>query len=105
MTLREYLKRRYKNDFVIGMAFAIPAWICCFVAPQGSVLEFIGITVFVATVLILTVRMGRTPCPRCGEPLGMVAQHLHRFGARLLQTDRCRNCGFGVDEEMPGSPR
>ena len=105
MTLRDYLERRNTNAFMVALAFATPAWICGFVAPKGSVLEFVGIGVFLASILIFTVVMGRVPCPRCKKPLGMVAQHRRRFGERLLRTDRCRHCGFGVDEEIPGSPK
>jgi predicted RNA-binding Zn-ribbon protein involved in translation (DUF1610 family) len=105
MTLHEYLQRRNKNGFMVGAAFAIPAWICGIVAPKGSLLEFIGIAVFLVTIFIVTVWLGRTPCPRCGKPLGMVAQQRQRFGERLLRTDRCRNCGFGVDEQIPGSAK
>ena len=105
MTLRNYLERIRTKRFMAVGAVAIPSWIAGFVAPKGSTIQIVGIVVFLVAVLVGVVSVGRIKCPRCGKPLGIVAQHQRRFGERLMRVDRCRNCGFGLDEEIPGAPR
>ena len=101
MTLRDYLQGRYLRGLPFAAAFGVSGAISAFLAPKQSVYEFLGITVMLLSFLTFTIWLGRIPCPRCGKPLGLVAQNRGLLVMRLARSTKCRDCGLSLDDQMP----
>ena len=105
MTLRKYLERIRTKRYLIAAAIAMPAWIVAFISPKGGTVQLVAGAVFLVAAFAGTLSVGRIACPRCANPLGMVAQHRFRFGERFMHLDKCSKCGLGLEEEVPGTPK
>jgi len=76
------------------------AMLCAMAAPNGSVSRFAAITCFLVCLIIAIWLINRTPCPKCNRPLGWLANRIAWRGSK--DSDRCKNCGTGVDDQMAG---
>lgn len=100
MTLRDYIEERYWRGILIALPVAIPSALIALIAPKESLLQFISIAAFLLSILVSTIWVGRLRCPRCGKPLGMVAQNRKWLTRQIFGLNRCRSCGLRVDEEI-----
>lgn len=99
MTIREYLKQR-ANQFRLWIYLSlIPGVLVAWLGSRDNFLLLFGcIVLFFAVILITSFTMSRTPCPRCGTPLGNVATRANMAYARREQ--HCPSCGVSVDEPI-----
>jgi hypothetical protein len=77
---------------------AIPAMLYALAAPRGSFSGVIAIGICVVAVAGSAIFIYRTPCPRCRNPLGFVANRLGGGGS--TSSDRCSACSASVDEPI-----
>ena len=101
MSTREHLRARVLRLSIFGLPLFLvlltlaPRW------RQSALLNMFVLVVVAINVATYTVFMRRTPCLRCGLPLGNVALN---WGSKRAPAPRCPNCGLGIDEQT-GSPQ
>lgn len=96
MTIRKCVESRARK-VSWAVYVAIPAAFYAYFAPKGSA-TFAAIAICVTSIGGAAIFINRTPCPKCGHPLGLVAT---RMGAsRSSDTAQCPKCGTKVDAPL-----
>ena len=104
MTIREYLRRRFLRITLTVLALDVVTFLLANFAPEqnriGSALAFM----VVLSIPAYVIAMIRTRCPKCSQPVGMVAWWVGmRREDRFLATGRCPHCQVSVDEQADPS--
>jgi hypothetical protein len=62
---------------------------------------------FLGPCLYYTYKLGTMPCPKCGEPMGLVDLRLVRFERRAFFSSNrakepypCEKCGLNLNQEI-----
>lgn len=104
MTIREYLLRRFVKITLSVLILDIVTFLLATYAPEHSA---IGSTLAVMVVLSIpayVITMARTRCPRCLQPVGMMAWWVGmERESRFLSKGHCPHCRISVDERMNAS--
>ena len=102
MTIRNHLKRlRNKRALLV-----LPGIGCCVLsamyAPGNFWLNWLSLAALFAGMVAIILLMRRTPCPRCGLPLGAVAA---RAAGGWVTTGHCPHCKVSINAPMqPTAP-
>jgi transcription elongation factor Elf1 len=101
MTIRKYVESRAKK-VSWAVYVAIPAAFYAYFAPKGSA-TFAAIAICVTSIGGAAIFINRTPCPKCGHPLGLVATRIG--SSRSNDTEQCPKCGTKVDAPLDVTAR
>lgn len=109
MTIRDYIKRRFRN---LGLIFALPyaalqiLRIYIHYRPDAfprkvsvAVLSFTDVRILWVVLAWFTLRVITSPCPRCSRPLGPAIAVI--WGSRKVH--RCPHCRVSLDEPVKPS--
>jgi hypothetical protein len=104
VTIRGYLARRFLKITLSVLALDIVTYLLATYAPEHSVIGgALGILV-VASIPAYVITIVRTRCPRCSQPVGMMAWWVGmERKSGLLSEGQCPHCRVSVDEQMEAS--
>jgi hypothetical protein len=97
VTIRDYLKRqRNKTALLVipGIAFCV---LSAMYAPGSFWLNWLSLATLFAGFVAIILLMRRTPCPRCGLPLGAVAA---RAAGGWARRGHCPHCKVSINAPM-----
>jgi hypothetical protein len=105
MTIRGYLGRRFVKITLLVLALDIATFLLTTYAPEyGAIGSALGVMV-VASIPAYVITMARTRCPRCAQPVGMMAWWVGMDReSGFLSKGRCPHCRVSVDEQIDASP-
>lgn len=104
MTIRGYLARRFVKMTLLVLTLDIVTFSLATYAPEHSALSSaLGILVL-ASIPAYVITMARTRCPRCSQPVGMMAWWVGmERESGFLSKGQCPHCRVSVDEQVDAS--
>jgi hypothetical protein len=98
MTIREYIKRRFRNLLVVPVvALAVGVLLRITLPHRPFVITATGLG-FLAAFAWTVWNVGRIACPRCSVRLGSSAMVFATMNPKFR---KCPHCGVSLDEPMP----
>jgi len=93
VTIRKTVQARAAKVSFALYVFIPIAFYAFFWAPKWSTSQMAAIALGAVAILIPAFFINRTPCPKCGQGLGMVASRIASAGSGA----KCKTCGTHVD--------
>jgi hypothetical protein len=97
VTIRDYLKRQRNKRALLVLPGIVFCVLSAMYAPGNFWLNWLSLAALFAGLVAIIVLMRRTPCPRCGLPLGAVA--VRAAGGRAT-TGHCPHCKVSINAPM-----
>ena len=104
VTIRKFLMNRFFGLWPWYLALFGQVVLVIEFAPKNNLLLFVSMAVMFGGLVALVIWMRRTPCPRCGLPLGSAAL-IGSSMRKAAQEAFCPNCGVSIDESIEERPR
>ena len=104
MTIREYLGRRFLKITLSVLTLDVVTFLLATYAPEHSAIgSALGVMV-VASIPAYVITMARIRCPRCWQPVGMMAWWVGMDReSGFLSKGHCPHCRVSVDEQIEAS--
>ena len=96
VTIRDYLKRQRNKMAVLVLPGIVFCVLSAIYAPGSFWLNWLSLAALFAGLVAIILLMRRTPCPRCGLPLGAVAAR----AASGWATGHCPHCKVSINAPM-----
>jgi ribosomal protein S27AE len=99
MTIRQYLKRRSDRYATLAFVFLLAVGVAAGYAPRILALRIVAAILIGAVLAAAFWSLFETPCPNCGKSMGRVGFWIS-VGRVSPVSERCPNCGIGVDVDL-----